>query len=347
MTFRGTSQPLLAPGDLKAAYPLQDPGPIEGQRQAINQILDGQDDRLMVVIGPCSVHDPKAALDYGRRLAEQAKALSADLLLVMRVYFEKPRTRHGWKGLVYDPGLNGQFDVNQGLAQARGLLLGLHELGLALATEFLDLTTCHYLADLISWGAIGARTTESQVHRALASALPCPIGFKNGTDGNVRIAIDAIRAAADNHLLFVPDEQGRLQSLTSNGNPHCHLILRGGNQPNYDAESVAAACGQLRHAALPQGLMIDFSHGNSRKDHERQLLVADDVCRQLAGGDGHIKGVMIESFIEAGSQPEGPREGLTYGKSITDACLSWEQSVTLLEKLAKAVRDRRGCAKGL
>ncbi|EKE77955.1 3-deoxy-7-phosphoheptulonate synthase [Gallaecimonas xiamenensis] len=345
MTFLGTPLPLVSPGALKASLALTDPAAVAAKRQAISDILTGKDDRLMVVIGPCSVHDPKAALEYGQRLAAIQARYQKQLLLVMRVYFEKPRTRHGWKGLVYDPELCGQFDVNQGLTQARQLLLDLHQLGLPLATEFLDLTTGHYLADLVSWGAIGARTTESQVHRALASALPCPVGFKNGTDGNVRIAIDAIRAAADSHLLFGPNDQGQLQALASAGNAQTHLILRGGLQPNYQAQAIEAACAALRHAALPERLMVDCSHGNSRKEYQRQHQVAADIGAQLAAGEHRIFGVMVESFLEAGSQPEGPKASLSYGKSITDACLGWDESLVLLDGLAKAVQGRRQCAK--
>ncbi len=342
MTFNGLPpEPLISPQALRNAYPLEDKARVQGQRDQIRAILDGADDRLLVIMGPCSIHDVQAARDYGHKLAEAAQRHQADLLVVMRVYFEKPRTRHGWKGLIYDPNLDGRFDINQGLTDARSLLKDLHQAGLPLATEFLDMVTGHYLIDLISWGAIGARTTESQVHRALASGLPCPIGFKNGTDGNVRIAVDAIRAAADAHVLMIPNGDGQLEAVQSSGNDHGHLILRGGAEPNYGAPSVAAACGQLAHAALPERLVIDFSHGNSRKDHERQLAVARDVCGQLAGGETRIKGIMAESFIEAGNQPEGPREQLVYGKSITDACLDWPRSEQLLAQLAQAVSQRR------
>ncbi|WP_341501123.1 3-deoxy-7-phosphoheptulonate synthase [Gallaecimonas sp. GXIMD4217] len=344
MTFNGLPpEPLISPQALRDRYPLDAAGQarLQGQRDAIRAILDGQDDRLLVIMGPCSIHDVDAAREYGQKLAEAARRHQDELLVVMRVYFEKPRTRHGWKGLIYDPNLDGRFDINQGLNDARALLRDLHQMGLPVATEFLDMVTGHYLIDLISWGAIGARTTESQVHRALASGLPCPVGFKNGTDGNIRIAVDAIRAAADAHVLLIPNGDGQLEAAQTSGNPHAHLILRGGAEPNYGAQSVQAACGQLRHAALPERVIIDFSHGNSRKDHQRQLEVADDVCGQLAAGESRIKGIMAESFLLAGNQPEGPRESLIYGKSITDACLDWASSETLLARLAEAIKTRR------
>ena len=342
MTLFADPAPLPTPGALKAELPLTGAERIGQQRQQIKALLDGDDDRLLVIIGPCSVHDPAAALEYGQKLATLAAELSGELLVVMRTYFEKPRTRHGWKGLVYDPAINGRFDTAEGLYQARKLLLALHQAGLPLATEFLDLTTGHYWLDLVSFGAIGARTTESQVHRALASALPCPVGFKNGTDGNVRIAVDAIRAAAEPQPLFAPADNGQLQALSSHGNRYCQLILRGGAQPNYDAAAVNDACAQLRHAALPEQLLIDFSHGNSRKDHRRQLDVAADICQQLASGEQRIKGVMVESFLAEGSQPAGEPASLVYGKSITDACLNWDDSAALLQRLAEAVKQRRG-----
>ncbi len=310
-------------------------------RSAIHRILFGADDRLLVVIGPCSIHDYEAALDYARRLKAEAGRLQDDLLIVMRVYFEKPRTTVGWKGLINDPHLDGSFAINEGLRLARQLLWEVNELGLPAGTEFLDMITPQYIADLISWGAIGARTTESQVHRELASGLSCPVGFKNGTDGNVRIAVDAIKAAQSPHHFLSVTKAGHSAIVSTTGNEDCHLILRGGNGPNYDAASVEAACKDLSAADVQGKLMIDFSHANSRKQHKLQVDVARDVAGQLAAGNDRIMGVMVESHLKEGRQDLKPGVELEYGKSITDACIGWEDSVTVLDVLAEAVRQRR------
>ena len=310
-------------------------------RQAIHKILHGADDRLVVVIGPCSIHDTEAALDYARRLKAQRDRLSGDLEIVMRVYFEKPRTTVGWKGLINDPRLDGSFSINEGLRLARQLLWQLNELGLPCATEFLDVITPQYTADLIAWGAIGARTTESQIHRELASGLSCPVGFKNGTDGNVRIAVDAIRAAASPHHFLSVTKAGHSAIVSTEGNEDCHVILRGGKGPNYDAASVEAVCVELAKAALASRLMIDFSHANSSKQYKLQMDVARDVAAQMAAGDDRIFGVMVESHIKEGRQDLVPGKPLEYGQSITDPCIGWDDSVALLDQLAEAVRKRR------
>jgi 3-deoxy-7-phosphoheptulonate synthase len=310
-------------------------------RQAIHKILHGADDRLVVVIGPCSIHDTEAALDYARRLKAQRDRLSADLEVVMRVYFEKPRTTVGWKGLINDPRLDGSFSINEGLRLARQLLWQLNELGLPCATEFLDTITPQYTADLIAWGAIGARTTESQIHRELASGLSCPVGFKNGTDGNVRIAVDAIRAAASPHHFLSVTKAGHSAIVSTEGNEDCHVILRGGKGPNYDAASVEAVCQELAKAGLAARLMIDFSHANSSKQYKLQMDVAKDVAAQMSAGDDRIFGVMVESHINEGRQDLVPGKPLNYGQSITDPCLGWEDSLALLDVLAEAVRKRR------
>jgi 3-deoxy-7-phosphoheptulonate synthase len=314
---------------------------VHDARLALHRILHGMDDRLIVVIGPCSIHDPKAALEYGERLAAERQRHRADLEIVMRVYFEKPRTTVGWKGLINDPDLDGSFRINQGLRMARQLLLGICELGLPAGCEYLDMITPQYIADLVSWGAIGARTTESQVHRELASGLSCPVGFKNGTDGNVRIAVDAIKAAMQPHHFLSVTKAGHSAIVSTRGNEDCHVILRGGAQPNYDAASVDAACQVLGKAGLAQRLMIDASHANSSKDPQRQALVCADIARQLAGGEARIVGVMIESHLVGGRQDLVPGRPLTYGQSITDGCLDWERSVACLEALAEGVRERR------
>ena len=310
-------------------------------RQAIHKILHGADDRLVVVIGPCSIHDTEAALDYARRLKAQRDRLSADLEIVMRVYFEKPRTTVGWKGLINDPRLDGSFSINEGLRLARQLLWQLNELGLPCATEFLDVITPQYTADLIAWGAIGARTTESQIHRELASGLSCPVGFKNGTDGNVRIAVDAIRAAASPHHFLSVTKAGHSAIVSTEGNEDCHVILRGGKGPNYDAASVEAVCVELAKAGLASRLMIDFSHANSSKQYKLQMDVARDVAAQMAAGDDRIFGVMVESHLKEGRQDLVPGKSLEYGQSITDPCIGWDDSVALLDQLAEAVRKRR------
>ncbi len=313
-------------------------------RAAIHDILTGVDDRLLVVVGPCSIHDPEAALEYARRLKVMREALGEDLLLVMRVYFEKPRTTVGWKGLINDPDLDGSFRINKGLRLARGLLRDLNEMGVPAATEFLDLISPQYVADLVSWGAIGARTTESQVHRELASGLSCPVGFKNATDGTLKVAVDAIRAASRPHVFLSLTKHGHSAIFSTTGNEDCHIILRGGKEPNYDAPHVEAAVRELEAAGLPARLMIDFSHANSMKDHRRQLLVGEDVAGQIAGGDRRIMGAMIESHLREGRQDVCPGRPLEFGKSITDACIGWEDTESLLQRLAEAVRQRRASA---
>jgi 3-deoxy-7-phosphoheptulonate synthase len=311
-------------------------------RRTIHAILTGEDKRLLVIIGPCSIHDPEAARDYASRLVKWKESLADELLIVMRVYFEKPRTRIGWKGLINDPDLDESFNINKGLRLARKLLLDINEMGLPAATEYLDLITPQYISDLIAWGAIGARTTESQVHRELASGLSCPVGFKNATDGSVQVAVDAIASARCPHHFLSLTKAGHSAIFSTIGNEDCHLILRGGRRPNYDAESVNEAAEALEQAGLPARLMIDFSHGNSFKQYKRQLLVAEDVSQQIAAGDERIIGVMVESNLKEGRQDIRPGQPLEYGKSVTDACLGWEDSEKVLEMLAQAVRKRRG-----
>mgnify|MGYP001815366644 FL=1 len=310
-------------------------------RRAIHDILRRDDDRLLVVIGPCSVHDPKAAIEYANRLIPVRERLKDDLLIVMRVYFEKPRTTVGWKGLINDPDLDESYQINKGLNLARELLLQINNTGLPAGTEFLDLISPQYIADLISWGAIGARTTESQGHRELASGLSCPVGFKNGTDGTMGIAVDAMRAAERPHVFLSLTKAGRSAIFNTSGNRDTHVILRGGERPNYDRESVAEATEAMSRAGLTPNLMIDFSHANSRKRHERQIDVGEDVAHQIARGNHDIVGAMIESHLVGGRQDLGDGSGLTYGQSITDACLAWKDSEPLLEMLADAVRQRR------
>ena len=310
-------------------------------RAAIHQILHGADDRLLVIVGPCSIHDTAAGMEYARRLLEVRQNLAADLLIVMRVYFEKPRTTVGWKGLINDPHLDGSYDINKGLEKARKFLLDVNELGMPAAMEFLDTITPQYTADLVSWGAIGARTTESQVHRELASGLSCPVGFKNGTDGNVRVAIDAIKTAESPHHFLSFTKEGKAAIFSTNGNDDCHIILRGGKTPNYDAASVQIACESLAASGLSTRLMVDCSHANSSKDYSKQKNVARDIAVQVAAGDTRIMGVMLESHLNAGRQDHTPGCVLEYGKSITDGCLGWDDSVEVLEHLAKAVRMRK------
>ena len=310
-------------------------------RQAIHRVLHGADDRLLVVIGPCSIHDHDLAIDYATRLAREAEKHAADLIVVMRVYFEKPRTTVGWKGLINDPRMDNTFQINEGLRLARRILLEVNELGLPCATEFLDTITPQYTADLIAWGAIGARTTESQVHRELASGLSCPVGFKNGTDGNMRIAVDAIRSANSPHHFLSVTKSGHTAIVSTVGNEDCHVILRGGKEPNYDAASVDAACSEIAKAGLAARLMVDFSHGNSRKQFKLQLEVSDSVAGQMAAGEDRIVGVMVESNLVEGRQDLSPYKPLTYGQSVTDACINWEDSLKVLDQLAAAVRARR------
>ena len=310
-------------------------------RVALHRILHGQDDRLMVVIGPCSIHDTKAALEYARLLVKERQRFAGELEIVMRVYFEKPRTTVGWKGLINDPYMDNSFRINDGLRMARELLRDINELGLPAGTEFLDVISPQYVADLISWGAIGARTTESQVHRELASGLSCPVGFKNGTDGNVKIAVEAIKAASQPHHFLSVTKGGHSAIVSTNGNEDCHIILRGGKTPNYDAVSVEQACQAIAAQGLAARLMIDASHANSSKKPENQIPVCAEIARQVALGDSRIVGVMIESNLVAGRQDLLPGKELVYGQSVTDGCIDWEQSVRVLEGLAEAVKQRR------
>ncbi len=316
-----------------------------GTRKKIQEIMAGKDDRLLVIIGPCSIHDPAAALEYARRLKEQRTKYADTLEIVMRVYFEKPRTTVGWKGLINDPYLDESFRIDEGLRIARQLLIEINRLGLPAGSEFLDVISPQYLADLIAWGAIGARTTESQVHRELASGISAPIGFKNGTDGNIKIATDAIQAAAGGHHFLSVHKNGQVAIVQTQGNPDCHVILRGGKAPNYDAQSVASACQDLAKAQLPTSLMVDCSHANSSKQHEKQLDVARDIASQISGGSRSVFGVMVESHLLAGAQKFTPGKDnaaqLEYGKSITDACLGWDDSLQSLEVLSQAVKARR------
>ena len=310
-------------------------------RIALHRILHGQDDRLMVVIGPCSIHDTKAAMEYARLLVKERARFSGELEIVMRVYFEKPRTTVGWKGLINDPYMDNSFRINDGLRMARELLRDINELGLPAGTEFLDVISPQYIADLISWGAIGARTTESQVHRELASGLSCPVGFKNGTDGNVKIAVEAIKAASQPHHFLSVTKGGHSAIVSTNGNEDCHIILRGGKTPNYDAASVDEACKAIAAQGLAARLMIDASHANSSKKPENQIPVCTDIASQVAGGDGRIVGVMVESHLVAGRQDLIPGKELVYGQSVTDGCIDWSASVAVLENLAQAVKLRR------
>ncbi|NMV39485.1 3-deoxy-7-phosphoheptulonate synthase AroG [Ralstonia insidiosa] len=337
---------LTPPSHLIREFPCSDAVSdlIYQSRNAMHRILHGMDDRLIVIIGPCSIHDTKAAMDYARRLVEQRERFKNELEIVMRVYFEKPRTTVGWKGLINDPHMDGSFKINDGLRTARELLMNINELGLPAGTEYLDVISPQYIADLVSWGAIGARTTESQVHRELASGLSCPVGFKNGTDGNVKIAVDAIKAASQPHHFLSVTKGGHSAIVSTAGNEDCHIILRGGKAPNYDAASVQEACDAISKSGLAARLMIDASHANSSKKHENQIPVCEDIGRQMAAGDNRIVGVMVESHINAGRQDHvqgTPVSDLAYGQSVTDACIGWDDSVKVLETLADAVRKRR------
>jgi 3-deoxy-7-phosphoheptulonate synthase len=339
-------RPLLSPALLLDDLPLDAHGArvVSGAREEIVRILNYEDDRLLVVVGPCSVHDCAAALEYARRLAQLAEHVAQDLRIVMRVYFEKPRTTVGWKGLINDPHLDGSFAVNEGLRLARRLLLDITELGLPAGCEFLDPITPQFFSDVVSWGAIGARTTESQVHRQLASGLSMPVGFKNGTNGDVQIAIDAIRAAVHPHSFFGVTEQGLAGIVATRGNLDCHVILRGGHDaPNYNARSVERVLERLHQTGLPRRLVIDASHGNSGRDYRRQPLVIGDIAEQIAGGERGIVGVMLESFLVEGRQELTEPARLTYGQSITDACISWDTTESTLYELAGAVQARRAC----
>ena len=314
---------------------------VANSRTTLHRILHGQDDRLMVVIGPCSIHDTKAAMEYAQRLVQERKRFAGELEIVMRVYFEKPRTTVGWKGLINDPYMDNSYRINDGLRIARELLLNINELGLPAGTEYLDVISPQYIADLISWGAIGARTTESQVHRELASGLSCPVGFKNGTDGNIKIAIDAMKAASHSHHFLSVTKGGHSAIVSTNGNEDCHVILRGGKTPNFDAESVEQACKEIAASGLASRLMIDASHANSSKNPQNQLPVCVNIAGQIASGDRRIVGVMIESNLVGGRQDLVPGKELVYGQSVTDGCINWDDSVQALETLAESVKQRR------
>ena len=334
---------LVPPSHVLREFPISEKAAqlIYDTRQGVHRILHGADDRLLVIMGPCSINDVKAAKEFAGRLKEAKDKLTDELLIVMRVYFEKPRTTIGWKGLINDPKLDGSFSINEGIRIARELLLGINDMGVPAGCEFLDMITPQYLADLVSWGAIGARTTESQIHRELASGLSCPVGFKNGTDGNIKIAVDAIRAAQAPHHFLSVTKAGHSAIVSTAGNEDCHIILRGGKTPNYDATSVEAAARGLAEAGLAQRLMIDFSHSNSSKNAQKQIDVGHDVARQVAGGEDRIFGIMVESHLKAGRQDLLPGKPLIYGQSITDGCIGWEDSRKLLDTLAEAVRKRR------
>ncbi|WP_313478506.1 3-deoxy-7-phosphoheptulonate synthase AroG [Atlantibacter hermannii] len=338
-----TINELLPPVALLEKFPATEKAAktVSQSRQAIHQILKGQDDRLLVVIGPCSIHDPEAAKEYASRLLALRESLKDELEVVMRVYFEKPRTTVGWKGLINDPHMDNSFQINDGLRIARKLLLDINHSGLPAAGEFLDMITPQYLADLMSWGAIGARTTESQVHRELASGLSCPVGFKNGTDGTIKVAIDAINAASAPHCFLSVTKWGHSAIVSTSGNGDCHIILRGGKEPNYSASHVADVKTGLIKAGLTPQVMIDFSHANSSKQFQKQMDVGADVCQQIASGEKAIMGVMIESHLVEGNQSLESGEPLVYGKSVTDACIGWEDTETLLNQLAAAVKARR------
>ena len=317
-------------------------GRIGEARQAIARVLSGDDDRLLVIVGPCSIHDPVAGLEYAEQLKRAADQLQSELLIVLRSYFEKPRTTVGWKGLINDPDMDGQFAINRGLRMARSFLRDVVELGLSAGTEFLDPITPQFIADWVAWGTIGARTTESQVHRELASGLSMPVGFKNGTDGDPRTAVDAVRSAAEPHHFLSVTKQGLAAIVATQGNPQCHIILRGGREgPNYDAYQLGRSIEALKAAQLPARLMVDCSHANSGRDPSRQPQVAEAIARQVETGTTAIFGVMLESFLVNGRQPPGPRASLTYGQSVTDACMSWQQTEPVLDRLAAAVRRLR------
>ncbi len=335
---------LPTPSEVENEHPLTDsiPQQIAESRKQAEDILAGRDSRLLVVVGPCSIHDPEAGLDYARRLKEKADQHKDNLHIVMRTYFEKPRTVVGWKGMINDPHLDGSCHLREGLFKARKFLLDVNALGMPTATEFLDMITGQYIADLVTWGAIGARTTESQIHREMASALSCPVGFKNGTDGNIKIAIDAIRSSQTSHLFCSPNKEGVMTIYRTSGNPYGHVILRGGHQPNYKREDIANAAENLTGFNLVPKLVVDFSHANCEKQHRRQLDVAKNICEQITDGDTFIAGIMAESFIEEGNQAveKDNISGLTYGKSITDPCLGWNDTCDMLDMLASAIEKR-------
>ncbi|MGV3591457.1 MAG: 3-deoxy-7-phosphoheptulonate synthase [Gammaproteobacteria bacterium] len=336
---------LLSPRQLIEELPITPhaTATVLGARTSIQRILRGEDDRLLVITGPCSIHDIKAALEYAERLKAEIDRHRNDLCIIMRVYFEKPRTTVGWKGLINDPGIDDTFRINDGLRLARSLLLQLSDHGVPAGTEYLDMISPQYIADLVSWGAIGARTTESQCHRELASGLSCPVGFKNGTGGNIQIAVDAVGSASNSHHFLSVTKEGRSAIFQTSGNPDCHVILRGGSKhPNYDPESIRETVERMQKAKLRNGIVVDCSHANSGKDHVRQVTVCKDVAGQVAGGEKHIVGVMLESHLVAGAQKQVAGQPLTYGQSITDACMGWDDTLGLLDDLAEAVRKRRG-----
>ena len=331
-----------APYELVNKYPINDQISklVYGTRNEISQILHNKDDRLFVVVGPCSIHDPKSALEYAEKLAKENKRLSKNILVIMRVYFEKPRTTVGWKGLINDPDINGTFNIAKGVELARKLLINIAELGLPAGTEFLDPISPQYVTDIISWGAIGARTAESQIHRELASGLSCPVGIKNGTDGGLKAAIDGIQAANHSHVFLGATKEADIAMLKTAGNNDTHIILRGGKEPNYDSESVESTLVALREAEVNESIMIDASHGNSQKIFKQQIPVVESICEQMLNGNNNIKGVMIESHLNEGNQKIS--ESLKYGQSITDACMGWEDTVKCLEMLSSAVENKRG-----
>jgi 3-deoxy-7-phosphoheptulonate synthase len=336
-------QEVSTPAEVHAEFPIDDTASetVFHHRAAVHKILHGEDDRLVVIVGPCSIHNVDAARDYAQRLKPLIDELADDLCIIMRVYFEKPRTTVGWKGLINDPDMDESFHINKGLRLARSLLLDLNKEGVPAATEFLDLISPQYVADLVSWGAIGARTTESQGHRELASGLSCPIGFKNSTDGGFKIAIDAVQAASRPHVFMSLTKEGHSAIFSTTGNDDCHIILRGGKKPNYDSESVQRAAEQLEKSGLRPNLMVDCSHANSNKDYKRQVDVCHDVAKQISNGDNRIMGMMLESHLVEGRQDIVVGKELTYGQSITDACIAWETTETLLQELADAVKARR------
>ena len=336
-------QEVLPPNKLMEELPISETSSklVFESRNKISEIINLKDDRLVVVVGPCSIHDPQAAIEYGNKLLEASKAFEDSLQIVMRVYFEKPRTTVGWKGLINDPDLDNSFKINKGISIARQLLMDLNDLGVCAGTEFLDVITPQYIADLVAWGAIGARTTESQVHRELASGMSCPIGFKNSTEGDIKVAVDALKSAQNPHIFLSVTKEGRSAVFSSSGNKDCHVILRGGKEPNYESEHIEKTSNLLGKSDLRASLMVDMSHGNSSKQHKKQLDVCKNICSQLSSGEKRITGVMIESHLIEGNQSIGKKGELVYGKSITDACLSWQDTEICLETLSEAIQKRK------
>jgi len=336
-------QEVLPPDKLMEELPISESSSklVFESRNKISEIINLKDDRLVVVVGPCSIHDPQAAIEYGNKLLEASKAFEDSLQIVMRVYFEKPRTTVGWKGLINDPDLDNSFKINKGISIARQLLMDLNDLGVCAGTEFLDVITPQYIADLVAWGAIGARTTESQVHRELASGMSCPIGFKNSTEGDIKVAVDALKSAQNPHIFLSVTKEGRSAVFSSSGNKDCHVILRGGKEPNYESEHIEKTSNLLGKSDLRASLMVDMSHGNSSKQHKKQLDVCKNICSQLSSGEKRITGVMIESHLIEGNQSIGKKGELVYGKSITDACLSWQDTEICLETLSEAIQKRK------